>query len=217
VGCGTGGFLSRLAADHGAECRGVEADPGLAARARARGLTVHHADFARFETAERFDAVTLFHVLEHVADPEAVLRRAAGLLAPGGVLCVETPVTGALAGRIFGARWFPLLPPFHRHIPSRASLSAMLDRACPTARRVASRSVYLPGEYAASAALLFEAVLPHPHQRRRLCPAVAAAGAGAALLSALLALPLEAVSALLHRLLPLAGHHRILVRTEGGA
>ncbi|ROP47646.1 GNAT family N-acetyltransferase [Streptomyces sp. PanSC9] len=215
VGCGTGGFLAHLAVRHGVRGTGVEADPVLAARARARGLAVHQADFTRFETDLRYDVVTLFHLLEHCPDPEAVLWRASSLLAPGGALCVEVPVVGGLAGRLYGAHWFPLLPPFHRHIPSRASLAETLRRACPDGRVDASRPIYLPGEYAVSAALLFEPLLPHPHQRRRLGPAAAAVGSVAALTAAGLSLPLEAASAVLHRVVPLAGHHRMLVRTAG--
>ncbi|SEM21136.1 GNAT family N-acetyltransferase [Streptacidiphilus jiangxiensis] len=216
VGCGTGGLLRALAAT-GAEGEGVEVDPALAGQARRAGLAVHDGDFARFRTSDRYDAVTLFHVVEHVADPEAVLRRAVDLLVPGGVLCVETPVTGGLAGRLFGSRWFPLLPPFHRHVHSPASLAATLRRACPGARVLASRPVYLPGEYAASAALLFEAALPHPHQRRRLGAVRATAGCLAAAVAVALVLPLEVASGMLHRLLPLAGHHRVLLRKEGPA
>lgn len=39
----------------------------------------------------RFDTVVLLDVLEHLRDPEAVLRSCVGLLAPGGVVIVSIP------------------------------------------------------------------------------------------------------------------------------
>lgn len=54
-------------------------------------------DFARtvapgpLASAGPFGSVLLLAVLEHVADPAAVLSRAAGLLAPGGRAIVTTP------------------------------------------------------------------------------------------------------------------------------
>jgi 2-polyprenyl-3-methyl-5-hydroxy-6-metoxy-1,4-benzoquinol methylase len=39
----------------------------------------------------RYDAVTLWHVLEHVEDPIALMRRAGALLGPGGSLWIEVP------------------------------------------------------------------------------------------------------------------------------
>lgn len=43
------------------------------------------------ENAASFDMVTLWHVLEHVADPVELLRNACALLRDGGMLCVEVP------------------------------------------------------------------------------------------------------------------------------
>lgn len=39
----------------------------------------------------RFDVVTLFHVLEHMSDPAAFLKKARGLINPGGLFICEVP------------------------------------------------------------------------------------------------------------------------------
>lgn len=52
---------------------------------------VHHALFEDFETEERFDTIVLGHVLEHVDDPQALLRRAKGWLAPSGRVLAAVP------------------------------------------------------------------------------------------------------------------------------
>ncbi|HKB23770.1 MAG TPA: class I SAM-dependent methyltransferase, partial [Methylomirabilota bacterium] len=61
----------------------------------------------------RFDVVTAFHVLEHVPDPVAVLRRMLGWLAPGGLLIVEVPNAGGLGATLFGGAWSGLELPRH--------------------------------------------------------------------------------------------------------
>lgn len=210
VGCGTGGFLDLARRRRGARVAGVELDAALAARAAARGLEVTAGDFADVPAGD-FDVVTMFQVLEHLPDPRAALVRAFGLLRPGGVLCVEVPVADCVARRLFGRYWFPLLPPYHRHICTRRSLRAL---APPGAREVAATPVYLPGEYLVSATLPMAPLLPHPHQRRRLSLPRQAVGGVLAAVAAGVALPLEIVSGAAHRVLPTAGHWRVLWRKE---
>lgn len=214
VGCGTGGFLDLARRRHGVDCAGVELDPVLAARAADRGLRVATADFTE-HPEETFDVVTMFQVLEHLPDPEAALARAFGLLRPGGALCVEVPVADCLARRLFGRYWFPLLPPYHRHLCTRRSLRLLAARAAPGSREAAATSVYLPGEYLVSAVLPVAPLLPHPHQRRVLPRPWQAVGGLLALAAAGAALPLEVASGAAHRVLPTSGHWRVLFRKEG--
>jgi len=56
--------------------------------------------FEKFETAERFDSIFIVHVLEHLIDPVAVLRKAKSLLAPQGRLFLVVPNGGAASRRI---------------------------------------------------------------------------------------------------------------------
>ena len=59
--------------------------------ARFPGAAVVHSLFEEFSPPGRFDTIVLGHVLEHVEHPVEVLRRAAGWLAPGGVICGAVP------------------------------------------------------------------------------------------------------------------------------
>ncbi|MBZ5581739.1 MAG: class I SAM-dependent methyltransferase [Acidobacteriia bacterium] len=52
-----------------------------------------------------FAVITMFHVLEHLADPAAYLRSARGLLAPGGRLVVQVPNAASWQARLLGRRW----------------------------------------------------------------------------------------------------------------
>ena len=121
VGAGKGEFLL-VAKRRGWEVCGVEPSPGLAAHAQAvQGLPVssRSLDEAGWPEAS-FDAVTLNMVLEHVDDPNSLLRSLHRVLAPGGVLFIEVPNLESLLlrairlyFRLRGRDWSPLLSPLH--------------------------------------------------------------------------------------------------------
>ncbi len=93
VGCGSGGFLD-LAKKSGMRTFGIELNPQAARLSTDKGHKVYSCSMAEFcegKTHERFDLVTAFEVLEHVADPVGFLSSAAGLLNPGGYLAVSVP------------------------------------------------------------------------------------------------------------------------------
>lgn len=79
----------------------VDLDPDAGAEAGKRGHEYHCVRFEDFETERRFDLVILFNIVEHVADPGAILKKAGELLAPGGVAIVKTPNTDSWDARLF--------------------------------------------------------------------------------------------------------------------
>jgi len=86
-GCGNGGFLLR-ARDMAARIAGIELEERLQPYFREKRLTVHAT---LDDVTDTFDIITLFHVLEHIADPVDMLGRLLGKLAPGGSMVVEVP------------------------------------------------------------------------------------------------------------------------------
>ena len=129
VGCGSGSALG-VAQALGWQVAGVEVDEAAAARARRFSAQIHVGDVlgAPFATGS-FDVVTAYHVLEHVPDPVAVLRRMLEWLAPGGLLIVEVPNAGGLGAAIFGSAWSGLELPRHLSHFSPESLSRAVERA----------------------------------------------------------------------------------------
>lgn len=90
VGAGGGEFVY-LAGRAGYRASGIEPDEGYGAYAEQHyGVTVRQGTVADLGD-ERVDVITLFHVLEHLREPDAVLQRLHGLLNDGGLLFVEVP------------------------------------------------------------------------------------------------------------------------------
>jgi SAM-dependent methyltransferase len=129
VGAGRGRFVATALA-RGYEASGIEPSPARAAAAGAlygvelTPSTIEEADVP----PGSLDAVTVWHVLEHLEDPDAALARTAGWLRPGGALLLGVPNLGSLQARLGGARWFHLDLPRHRTHFTVAGLTTLLRR-----------------------------------------------------------------------------------------
>jgi SAM-dependent methyltransferase len=133
VGCGDGHVLAQLRRHGGASLRleGVEFAARAADAAERAGFTVHRG---RIEDvvlpAGAFDLVIMNQLIEHVADPVAVLRRIGRALRPGGHVFVETPNLDSLDARLFRRRyWGGYHLPRHFHLFDRRTLPALARRA----------------------------------------------------------------------------------------
>jgi len=91
VGCGYGHFL-QACQRRGWQVKGVELSGAAGDRARAAGLEVFRGSLAQAGyPAERFDVVTLWNVLDHLAEPLAEAREIMRVLRPGGLLFGRSP------------------------------------------------------------------------------------------------------------------------------
>jgi 2-polyprenyl-6-hydroxyphenyl methylase/3-demethylubiquinone-9 3-methyltransferase len=139
LGCGNGWFTEALARC-GFDAAGADISNSGVAVASAAYPDV---SFRRFDAERilppdwhgRFDAVVLIEVLDHVAQPRALLRQALLALRPGGLLVVTVPFHGyfknlalALTGRL-DLRWQALLDHGRLKFYSAATLKALLAEA----------------------------------------------------------------------------------------
>lgn len=130
VGCCTGGFLHQLAARFPGAYSGVGMDVAGAAldHAERSGVRVERGDFVEHDFGgRRFQAVTMWAVLEHVPEPGRFLTKAARVLEPGGHCFVLVPNLGSLAFRTLGARYRYAMPE-HLNYFSAATLRALVAR-----------------------------------------------------------------------------------------
>ena len=107
VGCAAGFFLS-VAAEEGWRPTGVELSAPMVEYAATK-LHLHdvrRGDLLSLELpGHAFDVITLWDVLEHLEDPPAHLRAARHLLAPDGILVIETQNVASSFARLLGRRW----------------------------------------------------------------------------------------------------------------
>ena len=123
VGTGQGDFGGAAKAKFRVEATEVSSEGARLARER-HGLTVHEGDLLDLDLPRgRYDAITMWHVLEHVATPRDTVKRCVELLKPGGVLAVAVPNTDT------------------KFILSRTELGAAFDVAV---KRPPRRGIWMP-------------------------------------------------------------------------
>ena len=111
-GCGTGHFL---AAAQGANWQVAGLEPNARARAEASqrlGQPVGQDGLAAFEPGS-FDAITLWHVLEHVHLLNETLTQLTALLKPDGVLLIAVPNVESLDAQHYRELWAAYDVPRH--------------------------------------------------------------------------------------------------------
>ena len=140
VGCGAGAFAAGLkAARPGLVVWGVEAEPQAAARAREvlDRVVVGDALAVLPElSAERFDAIVLNDILEHLVAPEELLAGLRPLLGEGGCVVASIPNVrhfATVADLVFRGRWEytdeGTLDRTHLRFFTRASLPGLFSAA----------------------------------------------------------------------------------------
>jgi 2-polyprenyl-3-methyl-5-hydroxy-6-metoxy-1,4-benzoquinol methylase len=128
VGCG-GGVFVRAAREAGWSAVGLEPSVEAAAHAGTHHLPIVAGHLEQRPLAGgRFDAITMFDVLEHVFSPGAFLAEARTLLAPRGVLLIETPNMAGWMPRLMGSRHPWIRPPEHLTYFTPGSLRVLLER-----------------------------------------------------------------------------------------
>lgn len=111
VGCAAGYFL-QVARSAGHDVHGVEMSRAIAGEAvtalgadRVHIGTLDDAIATKGHADGSFDLVTLWDVVEHVPEPQPLLRTIRRLLKPSGRLLLETQNVSSRWARLLGPRW----------------------------------------------------------------------------------------------------------------
>lgn len=127
IGCATGTLLEH-AAGRGYRVQGVEVcEPAARYGIEHRGVPISVGTLDEVDLVGcRFGAVHFSHVIEHVPDPRAFLRRVREAIVPRGYMVLVTPNTAGLQARLFGASWRSAIAD-HVHLFNRRNLERILD------------------------------------------------------------------------------------------
>jgi SAM-dependent methyltransferase len=158
VGCATGKFLSAVQ-QRGWEIWGVEFNRRAAGVAAKRlGCTVLAGGFEEAQLPEgHFDVICLFHVIDHMLDPLAAVRKIRDLLRQNGRILLECPDFGSGNARKLGPRWGMVAPKEHLYYFDECSLRRLLEGAgfrVEKVRRCGGLGVLGPGKQPTAAQTL---------------------------------------------------------------
>ena len=127
VGCATGYFLE-AARRAGFSVAGIEHSGWAVEEAnRLFGVNARAGELSDLiGRDERYDGVTMWHVLEHTRDPKESLHAVKTLLKKGGVVFIELPNYLSVDARREGVAWSGWDVPYHLWHFTPASLSRLL-------------------------------------------------------------------------------------------
>jgi 2-polyprenyl-3-methyl-5-hydroxy-6-metoxy-1,4-benzoquinol methylase/spore coat polysaccharide biosynthesis predicted glycosyltransferase SpsG len=131
IGCAYGPFL-QAAKEAGFRVEGVEpsreaalwAEKNLGCEVHALGL----GEFTEQNPQRSWDAVTLWYVIEHFPDLQAVLKQLSGMVRPGGVLAMGTPNGKGISARRHLKSFLAASPADHYTILSPSSIRKLLAK-----------------------------------------------------------------------------------------
>lgn len=124
------GDLSRILARAGFEVSAVELDPSCAERLKGFGIDCVSGTVAEgikgFD-AQRFDAVIMRHVFEHLYHPRAVLQSLRKILTDSGIILLSMPDASSREASFFGSYWMGWEVPRHVAHYDPRTLTAVLS------------------------------------------------------------------------------------------
>lgn len=101
-GCGTGEFMHHMKSA-GWQVAGME--PSNDARTKAELLSQTSIYKTEESISGYYDVITLWHVLEHLPDPNGTIEKLKSLLTDSGTILIAVPNHWAFDGQHYGAHW----------------------------------------------------------------------------------------------------------------
>jgi SAM-dependent methyltransferase len=127
IGSGTGSFLQEMKTN-GWEATGLEPDEGARKIAR-QDYGVELEEMNRFYgfPPNSFDAITLWHVLEHVHDLQGYVKQLKNVLKSSGKLIIAVPNYTSLDAAIYKEYWAAYDVPRHLYHFSPRSIQVLME------------------------------------------------------------------------------------------
>ena len=124
IGAGTGDFLKQ-AKNEGWKVTGIEPSPDARKKASEKGIALFQNIDA--VSTQKFDAITMWHVLEHVPDLQYQIEWLKNHLNENGVLFVAVPNFNSLDAKHYKNFWAAWDVPRHLHHFSAKSIKTLFE------------------------------------------------------------------------------------------
>ena len=111
IGCGTGYFL-KTAKKNGWSTTGIEPNDGAKTIAKSVDIDVH-SDIEELQDGKKYDAITLFHVLEHIHSLRMTTKRIVKKLKSSGTLFIAVPNIDSWDSNYYKQYWAAIDVPRH--------------------------------------------------------------------------------------------------------
>ncbi len=123
IGCATGEFLEKFQRYYW-KCTGVEVADTARQVAKTRNIKVF-SSVHEVPDHEKFDLITLWHVLEHVHDLEETVKKIKTLLKPDGLLVIAVPNIESYDASQYNKDWVALDTPRHLYHFTEQSMARL--------------------------------------------------------------------------------------------
>jgi SAM-dependent methyltransferase len=115
----------------------IDIDKNAAVFAEKKGHVYTCSTIEDYHTSRKFDVVLLLNIIEHIADPASMIKKAGDLLSTGGIIIIKTPNSDSLDARLFRTTyWGGLHCPRHWIIFSDRSFSLMMQQSSLTVQKI---------------------------------------------------------------------------------
>jgi SAM-dependent methyltransferase len=128
IGAGTGAFVNYMS-DAGWKVDGLEPDDAAIKRAAsAYGLQLKSSAELFALAPAVYDAITMWHVLEHVHDLHAYIAQLKKIIKPNGRICIAVPNYTSFDAEHYGEYWAAYDVPRHLYHFSPASMKVLMEK-----------------------------------------------------------------------------------------
>jgi 2-polyprenyl-3-methyl-5-hydroxy-6-metoxy-1,4-benzoquinol methylase len=128
IACGTG-FITSVWQKNGFDVVGLEPSRLRGEYAKKKyGLNVFIGYLEDYSSPQKFDCITMRHILEHVPDPVTMLKKVHDLLNEDGILLITLPNINCIGRYMFQEHWEWVLPS-HIHFFKPKTLHQLIDIA----------------------------------------------------------------------------------------
>lgn len=160
VGCGTGAFLHTM---KNAKWNITGLEPDETARAKAvelYGLHLEKTEEFYLLPAQTFDAITMWHVLEHVHELHEYMEQLKKLLKPGGKLFIAVPNYTSYDAGVYQEFWAAYDVPRHLYHFSPKSMQTLLHSHGMTVEKM--KPMWYDSVYVSMLSEQYRSGKPHP-------------------------------------------------------